>query len=67
MKNVELAPWERDYLRQKRGVTRTMFSISQWAAKGKRVVVGNQEARRVIVTSTGHRLHLFSEDQTEQL
>jgi hypothetical protein len=63
-----LTPFELAYQRQKRGgeQQRTLFSRTQWAAKGRRVVVQNSEGR-AIVTRAGHMLHLFSEIQTEQI
>jgi hypothetical protein len=67
-KNVGLAPWELAYQQQQREATRTLFSRSQFKKeKARRVVVGDEEARRVIVTRSGHRPHLFSEDQTVEL
>jgi len=50
--------------RQKRNGHGTEKSRSQWRGIDRRVVVGDEEAKRVIVTSTGHRLHLFEITQT---
>jgi hypothetical protein len=66
-KNVGLAPWEQDYEEQKREAERTLFSRSQWRAKGRMVIVGDEEARKTIVArGNGHTLLLFSEDQTRE-
>ncbi len=43
----------------------TLMSKSQWRkTRNRKVIVGDEQAKRVIVTSTGYRLHLFDESQT---
>ena len=66
-KNVGLAPWELAYQLQQREATRTLFSRSQFKKEKALRVVVDEKARRVIVTRSGHRPHLFSEDQTIEL
>ena len=42
-----------------------LMSRSQWRkTRNRKVIVGDSQAKRVIVTSTGHHLHLFDESQT---
>ena len=66
-KNVGLAPWEQDYQEQKRETERTLFSRSQWRAKGRMVIVGDEKARKsVVARSNGNVLLLYSEDQTRR-
>jgi hypothetical protein len=62
-----LTPWEQEYEQQKSETPRTLFTRSQWRAKGRMVIVGDEEARKSIVArSNGHTLLLFSEDQTRE-
>jgi hypothetical protein len=44
-----------------------LMSRSQWRkTRNRKVIVGDSQAKRVIVTSTGHHLHLFDESQTKE-
>ncbi len=43
-----------------------LFSHTQWKARNRRVCVPDSQAKNVIVTHTGHRLHLFSFAQTTE-
>jgi hypothetical protein len=43
----------------------TLMSRSQWRkTQNRRVIARDEQAMRVIVTGTGHHLHLFNESQT---
>ena len=43
----------------------TLMSKSQWRkTRNRKVIVGDELAKRAIVTSSGYRLHLFDESQT---
>ena len=66
-KNVGLAPWEQEYEEQKRETERTLFTRSQWRAKRRMVIVGDEEARKTVISrSNGRALLLYSEDQTRE-
>jgi hypothetical protein len=65
-KDCPLAPWEQEYERERIMAARTHFTKQQWRAKGRWVVVSDEEAPRVTVTRNGRTLYLFSEDQTEE-
>lgn len=68
MRKEEFAPWELEYEKQQRIEERTQFTRSQWYGKGRRVVVPDSQAVRVIhVRSTGNELRLFSEEQTQEI
>jgi hypothetical protein len=44
-----------------------LMSRSQWRkTQNRRVIARDEQAMRVIVTSTGHHLHLFSIEQTRE-
>jgi len=45
----------------------TLMSKSQWRkTRHRKVIVSDEQAKRVIVTKTGYHLHLFDESQTVQ-
>jgi hypothetical protein len=71
MKNCGLAPFEIEEGFDAFGkqATELLLSRAQWA-NGKRriVVVHNSQARKIVKNKLNdHRLHLFSEDQTEPI
>jgi hypothetical protein len=45
----------------------TLMTKAQWRKnRNRKVIVGDEQAKRVIVTKTGYKLHLFSSDQTKE-
>jgi hypothetical protein len=67
-KDCGLAPWEVEHGFSADGTQRQSpdnhYSRSQWRARNRMVKVTDAEAVRVIETRTGHKLYLFSFEQT---
>jgi hypothetical protein len=67
-KNVGLAPWEREHLKQQRRERqeqeRTSWTRGQWHSAGYRVTASDAEAvRSFVIRGTGRVLYLFSSAQ----
>jgi hypothetical protein len=56
------------YLAQRRkerlAASRTLLTRAQWRDKGRKVLASDSEAKRIVLTRTGGRLRIFSEEQT---
>ena len=66
VKNVGLADWEIEYEAQ-RELEAALLSHAQWRQRGRIVIAPPEQARRVVTNKmSGHRLLLYSYDQTEQ-